>query len=79
MHKELNNILEQFPEHRAKILALFSSSEDFKSLCDDYWQCKNSLQKFRENKLEDSRVEEEYVRLCIELEDDALRYLEREK
>jgi len=75
MQKELDNMLQKFPGYRAKIIALFSCNDDFKSLCDDYLQCRISLQKFRDNKLEDIRAETEYKRLCVELEEDALRLL----
>ena len=77
MHKELYNMLERFPEYRGNIIELFNSNEDFKSLCDDYWQCKNALLKFREHVLEDAQVENEYRQLCMDLEQDAFRFFDR--
>ena len=75
MEKELDNILGHFPEYRAKIISLFSASEDFKTLCADYLQCKIALEKSRDIIKNDVQVENEYEQLCIELEQDALRLL----
>jgi len=75
MQKELNNMLERFPEHKGKIFELFSSNEDFKSLCEDYWQCKNALYKYRNNVQEDARNENEYAGLSLDLEQEILRFL----
>ena len=75
MHKELDHMLERFPEHRGVIIQLFNSNEDFKSLCDDYLQCKNNLLKFRQNVLKDTRVENEYKMLSLDLEQEVLHFL----
>ena len=79
MQKELDMIMENFPEHREKIAELFRNNEDFKSLCMDYWQCRNALLKFRETVLDDVRRENEYARLLNELEQEAARFLGRFK
>ena len=79
MQKELDNILAQFPEFRGKIIALYNNNEEFKLLCEDYWQCKSTLMKFQEHLREDVHAEREYVRLCLDLELDALRYLKGTK
>lgn len=75
MQKELYNMLERFPEYREKILELFNNNEDFKSLCEDYLQCRNALGKYRDNVQEDTRSENEYCGLSHELEQEALRFL----
>lgn len=77
MQKELNDILELFPAYRRKIIELYNSNEDFQLLCEDYWQCKNALSKFRQHLQEDAKTENEYMRMCEDLEHDALRFLEK--
>jgi len=74
MEKELNNILERFPEFSGKIIELFNSNGEFKSLCEDYLQCKNALVKFSDNVLKDTRIENEYKALCLDLEQEALHF-----
>lgn len=75
MQKELSIILEKFPEFRRKILELFEKNEDFKSLCEDYWKCKKVISKTREHLLEDTQMENQYVQMSADLEQDVLRFL----
>jgi hypothetical protein len=77
MQRELELLLENFPEHREKFAELFSENEDFKSLCLDYWQCRTAMIKFHEAVLEDARTESEYIKLCRELEREAIDFLKR--
>lgn len=70
-------LLENFPEHREKFIELFRSNDDFKSLCMDYWQCKTAMLKFHETVLDDVRTENEYIRLCMDLEQEAIDFLDR--
>ncbi|ULQ52000.1 hypothetical protein [Flavihumibacter fluvii] len=76
MEKELDNILERFPQYREKIICLYTNNEDFKSLSDDYLQCKITLSKFRQHLLvADTRMENEYKALCLDLEQEILQFL----
>ncbi|MBZ5857620.1 hypothetical protein [Flavihumibacter profundi] len=76
MEKELDNILERFPQYREKIILLYNNNEDFKSLSDDYLQCKNTLSKLRQHLIvADTRMENEYKALCLDLEQEILQYL----
>jgi hypothetical protein len=77
MQRELELLLESFPEHREKFVELFRENEDFKSLCLDYWQCKTAIIKIHEIVLEDVRTECEYIKLCIDLEREAIDFLKR--
>ncbi len=77
MQKELQNLLDHFPEFRGRILELFSRNEDFKSLCFDYWQCRSAMLKIREHVEYDLQQETEYINLCKELENEALKFLIR--
>ena len=75
MQKELDHILAFFPRYRGRIIELYSTNEEFKLFCEEYWQCRNTLLKFQEHLREDANAENEYNRLCQELEKDALRFL----
>lgn len=77
MQSELDMLLENFPEHREKVIELFRSNDDFKSLCMDYWQCKIAMLKFHETVLDDLRTENEYIKLCMDLELEAIDFLNR--
>jgi len=76
MEKELDNILQRFPQYRKKIIALYSSNEDFKALSIDYLQCKNTLSRFKQQLIvADVRMENEYKALCLDLEQEILHFL----
>lgn len=76
MEKELDTMIERFPAFRGKIIELFNSNGDFKALCKDYWQCKAALLKLRETILKDTRNENGYKALYLELEQEALHYFD---
>ena len=75
MNKELNNMLERFPDQRKRIIELYNKNEDFRALCEDYWQSKKALLNSRGNQIEDALLENEYSGLCLELEKEALRFI----
>jgi hypothetical protein len=75
MTKDLHNMLERFPDQRKKIIDLYSKNEDFRTLCEDYWQSKKALVKSRDKKISDALLENEYSGLCLELEMEALRFI----
>lgn len=75
MQKELDNLIAQFPGKRRRIIDLFNTSEDFRTLCEDYWQSKQVLMKSRGTMMESSLLENEYTVLCIELEKEVLRFI----
>jgi len=75
MNKELDNIMERFPDQRRRIIDLFNNNEDFRTLCEDYWQSKQALLNSMSNKIEDTLLENEYSVLCLELEKEALRFI----
>ena len=75
MYKELDYMLETYPGYRGRITELFNSNEDFKSLCDDVWQCKNNLLQLGKNRVNDTRNENGYRLLWLELEKEVLNFL----
>lgn len=71
----LNLILNRFPNHKDFINELFNESESFKSLCEDYYDCKIVLDKSIQisNKTDDIR--KEYQILLTEIEEELLERL----
>lgn len=77
MEKELDNMLERFPQYREKIIRLYTNNEEFKALSDDYLQCKCTLSKFRQRLIvADTRMENEYKALCLDLEQEIMQFLD---
>ena len=77
LRKELAYIVEKFPEYKLKILDLYASREDFKTLCDDYWYCKNlAVSPVPKHAAQADPLLDEYRRICVALEEEALRYLQ---
>ncbi|HNP24334.1 MAG TPA: hypothetical protein PKM63_19080 [Panacibacter sp.] len=75
MQKELDYIINRFPEYRGKLMELFSSNDDFRSLCDDYWQCSQTASRFNDNSIEHARMENSYKMLRLDLEQEVLHFL----
>lgn len=75
MHKELIHTLDRFPQYRLKIQDLYLVNEDFRSLCEDYFLCREQLQKIRNKNLTDKLTEIECQKLCLELETELINFL----
>lgn len=76
MQKELDYIINRFPEYRGRLTDLFNSNDDFKSLCDDYWQCNQIASRFSGNAIEYARLENSYKMLKLDLEQEVLHFLD---
>lgn len=77
MTRELDHMINAFPAHRGKLIDLYDTNEDFRSLCDDYWQCNCSLNKIHQDATHDKRSENSYKMLCLDLEQEVLQYLNK--
>ena len=68
----LKVITSRFPNHKDFINELFEESESFKSLCEDYYDCRMMLDKsiVASNKTNDMR--QEYQLLMAEIEEELL-------
>ena len=76
MEKELHNILERFPQYRNKIIELYGSNGDFKTLATDYLYCRSMLVLFKQQLTDaDICMENEYKAVCLDLEEDILHFL----
>lgn len=75
MRKELIHTIDRFPEYRVKIQDLYLVNEDFRSLCEDYFDCGEQLKKFKHQTLSDKLTEIECRHLFLELETELLNFL----
>lgn len=75
MTKELDNMMQRFPDQRGRIIELFNNNEDFRTVCEDYWESRQALLNSMTHKIEDAILENEYSVLCLELEKEALRFI----
>jgi hypothetical protein len=64
--------LTRFPLHEFTLRRLHSSDPDFRSLCADYQAATSALARWKEH---ENRAEE-YRKIILELEDEALEYIE---
>lgn len=72
MTKELDHMISRFPIYRSSVMELYSKSDDFKSLCEDYWNCTNNLGKLLAKADTPARLSNQYRLLSLELEQEVL-------
>jgi hypothetical protein len=75
MTKELDHMIERFPTHRGKIMELYKSSYNFRSLCEDYWISGEVLLNRRKTMTSESMQVKEYESICLLLEKEVMDYL----
>jgi hypothetical protein len=78
IHPGLFRIFERFPDRKNAITWLFSGSEDFQMLCEDYRKCTDALQYWSQSS-QDCAPERryEYERILRELEDEIMQNLNK--
>ncbi len=77
MQKELDYMIEKFPKHRALVTELYYQNEDFKSLCEDFWECQFNISMLMEKEIKEPRIENGYKMLSLSLEQEVLTYLHK--
>jgi len=70
--KILELISLRFPNHKELILELFNESESFRSLCEDYYDCRTMLDESIKISNKSSDVRKEYQIVLKEIEDELL-------
>ncbi|HYJ37528.1 MAG TPA: hypothetical protein VEV87_02885 [Chitinophagaceae bacterium] len=75
MQEDLTHMIQKFPEYRTRIIDLYSSSDDFRTLCEDYYDSVKLFLHYHESVLNESKIENEYQLLCVELEKEALQFI----
>jgi hypothetical protein len=67
-------LFDRFPEQKETIKALFKNNESFRTLCEDYRRCADTLQYWNRSLGEDALVRmREYETLLRELEEEILQ------
>jgi hypothetical protein len=77
MEKALDYIIRKFPDYGTSMIDLYSMDEDFRILCSDYLTSVETLEECRLKVLNDRTVENEYVRLSLDLEKEILYLLRK--
>ena len=70
-------ILLRFPECHYKIMKRIEENEDFDCLCSDYGECVKMLEKLSTDSVLADALQEQYLELKIELENEVLRLLKK--
>lgn len=68
----LKLIITRFPNHQNCIEELFDESESFRSLCEDYCDCRIVLDETIKNSSKSSDLRKEYQVMLSEIEDELL-------
>jgi len=71
----LKVITSRFPNHKDFINELFEESESFRTLCEDYYDCKMVLDKSIQINNKTNDMSKEYQILLTEIEDELLEKL----
>jgi hypothetical protein len=77
MEKALEYILRKFPDHRDTMTDLYCTDDDFRILCDDYLTTVKTLEERRIKVLGDMVIENEYLQLSLDLEEEIIRTLHK--
>jgi hypothetical protein len=73
IHSNLFFIVKRFPEHKEIIKRLYSESENFQEMCNDYQECDRALRHWSQSHSEDSpERRNEYAALMQDLEAEIL-------
>lgn len=76
MTRELDYMISRYPEHRGQLIELYENSPNFRSLCDDFWQCHDTLKRLVVMEEKDERLENSCRMLCITLEEEVMKSLQ---
>ena len=76
-NRNLTTIVIKFPDHHSLITQLYSESDSFRSLCDDYLECQTVLDNIELSRtIMDPGYQQEYETLLGELEDELIHRIQ---
>lgn len=75
--KILNN--EKFSKYMESIIVLYLADDEFKTICDDYCTSKMNFEKYKEKLAEDKQCKTDYEALSLELEEEILKFITKNK
>lgn len=61
-------MLNQYPDHSAKIVELYSADEDFRVLCNDFYSIGEALDQSRSTSIKDKEYESEFLQVFLDLQ-----------
>ena len=69
--------MKRFPEYKRIVQRLFRKNETFRTLCDDYGKCTETVSQWNRSTSEDAPVlREEYTELIREIENEIRQFIE---
>ena len=75
----LFSVISRFPERKQLVQRLFRENETFRTLCDDYGKCVETLSYWNRATSEDSlALREDYTALIREIEDEIRQFIEND-
>ena len=74
---DLIYVTNRFPAFHEKVVDLYNQSEEFQSLCNDYYLCIKSLDQWKTKIENDKKCLLEYTDLKTTLEQEMCRFLEK--
>ena len=76
-HSDIYFVIKRFPSHQQSIKSLYTTNQNFKTVCADYRQCIRALEFWGKADLcEAPKRQQEYKALLQDLESEILQYLE---
>ena len=75
----LFSVMRRFPERKHVVQRLFWENETFRTLCDDYGKCVETLSYWNQSTSEDAlALREDYTVLIREIEDEIRQFIEND-
>lgn len=71
----IKTIFLRFPNKKKAIESLFEKSESFRTICNDYYDCKIMLDKFTQDSNKTYDMQKEYKILLEEIEDELFKQI----
>ena len=75
----LHTVVEKFPDHAQEIKSLFTESDVFREICEDYVLCFNSIRKIESTSIKRDEYLKEFKIALEELENELLSSLKTRK
>ena len=79
MEDDVIFMLNKFPTYRSEILKAYMNNEEFKSLCEDFCSAVKTFENLQRKMIKDYKGELEYRKVILDLEKEALEFLENKK
>jgi hypothetical protein len=74
----LNMVIDKFPEQANRLTMLFHKNEDFREVCEDYFLCKEAMNKIIITNNRRRKILKDYKTTLKQLEIELLIYLDSE-